>query len=170
MEADGEGKCWVGNVTVDVLEFKTTVIRVNKGTCLDHQGSNLLKFLKTLETKWPVRNLFQLPLRPARIFKLLKRTRIDSNVSIPPTCVAWGGIFKLLWSPGIDSKESIPPAYVAWRDDNPSITRFLASIDCSKIPALAGRYDNSISTRFLALIDFSKFQHRDYLWKNSTIL
>jgi hypothetical protein len=50
------------------------------------------------------------------------------------------GIFKLLGSPVIDSKESIPPAYVAWRInqqyDNPILTRFLAPIDCSKIPAL----------------------------------
>jgi hypothetical protein len=34
--------------------------------------------------------------------------------------------------------ESIPPAYVAWvgRYNNPIPTRFLASIDCLKIPAL----------------------------------
>jgi hypothetical protein len=44
-------------------------------------------------------------------------------------------IFKRLWSPGIDSKGSIPPAYVAGRY-NPIPTRFLAPIDCLKIPAL----------------------------------
>ncbi len=34
--------------------------------------------------------------------------------------------------------ELIPPAFVAWRPDttNPIPTRFLALIDCSKIPAL----------------------------------
>ena len=39
----------------------------------------------------------------------------------------------------MDSKESIPPSYVAWRAGettlNPNPTRFLAPIDCSKIPA-----------------------------------
>ncbi len=42
-------------------------------------------------------------------------------------------IFKLLKSPRIDSKKSIPPA---GRYDNPIPTRFLAPIDCLKIPAL----------------------------------
>ncbi len=49
------------------------------------------------------------------------------------------GNFKLSRSPGIDSKESKPPAYLAWRAvlyGNPIPTRFLAPIDCSKIPAL----------------------------------
>jgi len=38
---------------------------------------------------------------------------------------------------GIDSKELIPPAYVAWRAGtiNLFFTRFLAPIDCLKIPA-----------------------------------
>ncbi len=47
-------------------------------------------------------------------------------------------IFKRLWSPGIDSKESIPPAYEARRagTNNPIPTRFLAPIDCLKIPEL----------------------------------
>jgi hypothetical protein len=50
----------------------------------------------------------------------------------------WAGIFKLLWSPGIDSTESIPPACSpAGRYENPIPTRFLASIDYLKIPALA---------------------------------
>jgi hypothetical protein len=48
---------------------------------------------------------------------------------------ARGGIFKLLRSPGIDSKESVPPAYVAL---HPILTRFLAPIDRSKIPAQVG--------------------------------
>jgi hypothetical protein len=47
--------------------------------------------------------------------------------------------FKVLWIPGIDSKEKIPPAYVAWRAGATTLilvpTRFLAPIDCSKIPA-----------------------------------
>jgi hypothetical protein len=66
--------------------------------------------------------------------------------------------FKHLWSPGIDSKEWIPPAYVASRAgyDNPIPTRFLAPVDCLKIPALAGRYDNPIPARFLAPIDCLK--------------
>jgi hypothetical protein len=39
-------------------------------------------------------------------------------------------------SPGIDSKESIPPANVAWRTVTITLhTRFLAPIDCLKIPA-----------------------------------
>jgi hypothetical protein len=40
-------------------------------------------------------------------------------------------IWKRLRSPGIDSKESV----FAGRYDNPILTRFLAPIDCSKIPA-----------------------------------
>ncbi len=52
--------------------------------------------------------------------------------------VTWARIFKRLWSPGIDLKESIPPAYEAHGPvyDNPISTRFLAPIDCLKIPAL----------------------------------
>jgi hypothetical protein len=46
-------------------------------------------------------------------------------------------IFKLLKGPRIDSKESIPPACsLTGRNDNPLPTRFLAPIDCLKIPAL----------------------------------
>ncbi len=48
-------------------------------------------------------------------------------------------IFKLLRSPRIDSKEPIPPGCVlcslAGRYYNPIPTRFLAPIDCLKIPA-----------------------------------
>jgi hypothetical protein len=47
-------------------------------------------------------------------------------------------IFKRLRSPEIDSKESIPPVFVG-RYDNPIPTRFLATIDCSKIPARKNR-------------------------------
>jgi hypothetical protein len=45
----------------------------------------------------------------------------------------WEGIFKLLWIPGIDSGNlrSLAGLY-----NNPIPTRFLAPIDCSKIPAL----------------------------------
>ncbi len=59
----------------------------------------------------------------------------DSNLA----CLSWDGIFKLLRNLGIDSKESIPPTYVAWRAGATTLfpTRFLAPIDCSKIPALA---------------------------------
>jgi hypothetical protein len=43
---------------------------------------------------------------------------------------------KLLWSPGINSKELIPPAYVlAGLYNNPIPARFLAPLDCSKVPA-----------------------------------
>jgi hypothetical protein len=42
------------------------------------------------------------------------------------------GIFKLLRSPGIDSASLCS---LAGRYDNPIPTQFLASIDCSKIPA-----------------------------------
>jgi hypothetical protein len=45
---------------------------------------------------------------------------------------------------------------LAGRYDYPIPTRFLAPIDCLKIPALAGRYDNPIPTRFLAPIDCLK--------------
>jgi hypothetical protein len=64
----------------------------------------------------------------ARIFK----KRIDSNEPIPPGCVVCS---------------------LAGRYDNPIPTRFLAPIDCLKIPALAGRYDNPIPIRFLVPID-----------------
>ncbi len=43
------------------------------------------------------------------------------------------GILKLLRSPGIDS---VSLCRQAGRYDNPVSTRFLAPIDCSKIPAL----------------------------------
>jgi hypothetical protein len=42
------------------------------------------------------------------------------------------GILKLLTSPGIDSASICS---LSGRDDNPIPTRFLAPIDCSKIPA-----------------------------------
>jgi hypothetical protein len=45
-------------------------------------------------------------------------------------------ILKLLWSPGIDSKELIPPAYaLEGLYNNPIPARFLAPLDCSKVPA-----------------------------------
>ncbi len=51
---------------------------------------------------------------------------------------SWARISKLSRSPEIDSKESIPPAYVAMAGpyDNRMPTRFLAPIDCLKIPVL----------------------------------
>jgi hypothetical protein len=43
---------------------------------------------------------------------------------------------KLLWSPGIDSKELILPAHaLAGLYSNPIPARFLAPLDCSKVPA-----------------------------------
>jgi hypothetical protein len=63
-------------------------------------------------------------------------------------------ICKLLRSLGIDSKESIPPAYVAWRAG--TTTLFLLGIDPASLCSMAGRYDNPIPTRFLAPIDCSK--------------
>ncbi len=54
--------------------------------------------------------------------------------------------FKLLRSQIIDSKQPIPPGCVAWRAvyDNPIPSRFLAPIDCLKIPALAVRYTTNL--------------------------
>ncbi len=47
-------------------------------------------------------------------------------------------LIKLLRSPGIDSKESIPRlCSLAGLYDNPITTRFLAPIECLKIPAQA---------------------------------
>ncbi len=68
------------------------------------------------------------------------------------------GIFKLLRSPGIDSKEidSASLCSLAGQYVNPIPTRFLAPINCLKIPALSGRYDNPIPTGFLAHQDCSK--------------
>jgi hypothetical protein len=45
---------------------------------------------------------------------------------------------------------------LAGRYNNPIPTRFLAPIDCLKIPALAGQYENPIPTRFVAPIDCYK--------------
>ncbi len=55
-------------------------------------------------------------------------------------------IFKLLRSPGIDSKAWILPANVAWRAGtiNPIPTRFLAPIDCLKIPAHTDKKENKV--------------------------
>ncbi len=55
-------------------------------------------------------------------------------------------IFKRLLSAGIDSKESIPPALcsLAGRYDNHIPHRFLASIDCLKIPAQLYNKDTKI--------------------------
>ncbi len=49
---------------------------------------------------------------------------------------------------------------LAGRYDNPIPTRFLAPIDCLKIPPLAGRHGNPIPTRFLASEIVLKFQPR----------
>ncbi len=94
------------------------------------------------------------------IFNLLMSLGIDSRESVPPAYVTRARIFKLLRSPRIDSKEPIAPGCVAWRArcNNPTPSQFLASMNCLKIPAQAGRYDNPIPTRFLALADCSKKQ------------
>ncbi len=54
----------------------------------------------------------------------------------------WARIFKLLRRPRIDSKKPIPPAYVVGGPvRHPIPTRFLAPIDCIKIPALKSTSD-----------------------------
>jgi hypothetical protein len=62
------------------------------------------------------------------------RNRVGVGLSYRP---ARARIFKLLRSPRIDSTEPIPPGCVPWRAayDNLIPTRFLAPIDCLKIPA-----------------------------------
>ncbi len=72
------------------------------------------------------------------IYVLDGKKNILVNVTIVGSNEAWARSFKLVRNPRLDSKESIPPACVAsWgRYDNPIPTRFLASIDCLKIPAL----------------------------------
>jgi hypothetical protein len=64
---------------------------------------------------------------------------------------------------------------LAGRYDNPIPPRFLAPIDCLKIPArifsirksLAGRYDNPIPPRFLAPIDCLKIPARIFSIRKS---
>jgi hypothetical protein len=47
-----------------------------------------------------------------------------------------GRIFTTLWNPGIDSKELIPPVYaLLGLYNDPIPARFLAPLDCSKVPA-----------------------------------
>jgi hypothetical protein len=59
-------------------------------------------------------------------------------------CRARARIFKRLWSPGIDPrKEFRQPMCLAGRYDNPIPTRFLAPLDCLKLPA---QYDSPIPT------------------------
>ncbi len=61
------------------------------------------------------------------------------------TTVYRGSISKLFWSPGIDSASLCS---LAGRYDNPIPTRFLALIDCSKIPALKRQDWSPISKYF----------------------
>jgi hypothetical protein len=73
--------------------------------------------------------------------RLKERHRIYKNfkaVYVLTKILLLGDIFAFLRSLGIDSKESILPAYasLAGQYDNPITFRFLAPIDCSKIPAL----------------------------------
>ncbi len=100
----------------------------------------------------PPPSLFLSPSSCAGIFKLLRGRRSDSKELIPPAYVASARICKRLRSPGIDSKESIAPCW-NWflgslkpfknsgRYDNPIPTRFLAPLDCLKIPALSKLYN-----------------------------
>jgi hypothetical protein len=76
----------------------------------------------------------------AGICKRLRRPGIDSEDSIPPAYVAWRA--------STTNRVVVP----ARRAGN----RFLCSLKGLQIRALAGRYDNPIPTRFLALIDCSK--------------
>ncbi len=71
--------------------------------------------------------------------KISARVNIYSSIATSRQVVARARIFKHLWSPGIDSKKWILPAYssLAGRYDNPIPHRFLAPIDCLKIPAPA---------------------------------
>ncbi len=73
-----------------------------------------------------------------RPYWYLRHIHTRPGLSSPPRFEDRDEFFKLLRSPGIDSKESITPAYVASGDryDKPFPTRFLAPIDCSKIPTL----------------------------------
>ncbi len=71
---------------------------------------------------------------------------------VTATCVRHGirgGIFKLLGRPGIDSASLCSPA---GRNDNPIPTRFLATIDCSEIPAQMSLFDSVYSFSLLVLI------------------
>ncbi len=80
---------------------------------------------------------------PGDLFSMVKKVRIESDTG-------GDGIFKLLKSPGIDSRESIRRnrfqgidsaslcSMAGWYD-NPTPTRFLAPMDCLKIPALESR-------------------------------
>jgi hypothetical protein len=77
-------------------------------------------------------------------------------------------IFKRLWSSGIDSKEWITASLsiLAGRYDNPIPTRFLASIDCLKIPAQTCMYCTALYLKSVLCIPRnetarpgSQFQH-----------
>jgi hypothetical protein len=73
-------------------------------------------------------------------------------------------IFKLPRSPRVDSKESIPPAYVATRVgyDNPIPNRFLAPIDCFKIPALL-----AMQIPFCTNVPIRPMGDRVFVWASS---
>ncbi len=72
---------------------------------------------------------------------------------VTATCVRHGnrgGIFKLVGRQGIDSGSLCSPA---GRNDNPIPTRgFLATLDCSKIPAQISSFDSVYSFFLLILI------------------
>ncbi len=72
----------------------------------------------------------------------LRSLGIDSKEQIPSAYEAWGGIFKLLRTPGIDSAIVYR---LAGRYYNSIPTRFLAPIDCSKIPSYA-KMENGVGS------------------------
>ncbi len=102
----------------------------------------------------------------ARIFKLLRSPRIDSKDSIPPAYVCSQSPYLLTFFKKPRNR------FPAWRN------RFLGMIPVLRlqIRALAGRYDNPLLTRFLAPIDCLKIPIQDvvemgcgYITKDSAL-
>ncbi len=92
------------------------------------------------------------------IFKLLRSPGIDYKESIPSAYVASAGIFKQ--SMGARNRVGIGLSYRPTRLHSLAElvhwNRFLGSLKVKKKFGLAGRYDNTIPTRFLAPIDCSR--------------
>ncbi len=110
----------------------------------------------------------------ARIFKLIRSPRIDSNEPIPPGCVEgarnriWIGVVlptcQTTQPGGIGSWESILGLLksskiqaLASRYDNPVPTRFLAPTDCLKIPSLESITYSTVLGNFFATSPFQAF-------------
>jgi hypothetical protein len=72
----------------------------------------------------------------ARNYKLLR-----SQESILPAYAARARICKCLWSTGIDSNESIPPSCVAWRA---STTNRVVVLVRESIPGLLKKFTNTV--------------------------